>query len=47
MDESAGYIVFVRAAYAIAFVILGGVTVSSILRFLRLKKQEKECDKPV
>lgn len=43
MDESGTYTAFVWAAYVIAFVILGGIAVSTVLRFLRLKKQEKEC----
>lgn len=36
------YMGFVWAAYAVAFVILGGVTVSSVLNFLWLRKTEME-----
>ena len=42
MDEGGSYMAFVWAAYAIAFIILGGTLFASILRHRRLKKQEKE-----
>ena len=42
MDEGSSYITFVWSAYAVAFAILGGVTVSSVLEFIRLKRQEKK-----
>ena len=41
MADNSGYMAFVWAAYAIAFVVLGGITVSSILKFVKLKKMEK------
>ena len=43
MDEGGSYTAFVWAAYVITFVILGGITMFSVLKHRKLKKQEKEC----
>jgi hypothetical protein len=46
MDSEFGsYIGFVWAAYAVAGVILGGITASSICRFLKLKKLGDDAPK--
>jgi|GEM_PF-4403265 len=42
MGEGGDYIAFVWAAYVTAFAILGGLTVSSVFKNRKLKKQEKE-----
>lgn len=42
MGDSGDYMTFVWAAYAVAFVILGGITASSIVKYLHLKKQPGE-----
>ncbi len=43
MDDAASYINFVWAAYSVAGIILGGITVSSVCKFLKLKKMEKDA----
>ncbi|HEY8190795.1 MAG TPA: heme exporter protein CcmD [Alphaproteobacteria bacterium] len=42
-NEFGSYIGFVWAAYAVAGIILGGITVSSVCKFLKLKKMEKDA----